>query len=392
MHDILWRYRGADPPGGDALRPNRQSIRTVQWNKVSGRLKVYASDGEWIQIALDRHKLQVMDDGNNLPCVDANVWNGQIDIKSLFFNASEHCDRSFLKGSGDVMLRVFDAIATFGVPFSAIRLEDGSYLRFTDPTGGMFVSSERIAQLTAYLSVTRGYGYYQHRGFVNEALFKGEHPSMAQTITAVDMALKWIHYVVSTPIVTLAFQDYELGYGDGTFTELPHLDETRDATDRTKRFYSDAHATDWAAHVSFYARLVIMSLLKVYGVGTCEGFALSDGTKTPWTHMTLRQMVAELSRPSAFRSWLESRGESQWNHTIGLLGSFACDALAFSARLDDNDVVQLPGDRLSKRFFRAEDGTPTHVVVVQGSGGGPPTARAERLALDDLTVEFAGAA
>lgn len=221
--------RGREEAGLDTL-PNRWStavrkltrepLKNIDWKHLLKKMlymedddtpfvfAVYIprpGDKQWrVKFQLDAFTISIQADGTDEYCFEAHfMYNKQdynIEISSLFDMRSDTLALCNVKpnikdnaGYGSAVLQALDIIA--GSLGGHISLTDAAMFRNMDTTPTVNIDYS----LTETLSLLRGFGFYEARGFIWRGIFDNEKDK-ALFAAAQEVELEWTHMVVTTPI------------------------------------------------------------------------------------------------------------------------------------------------------------------------------------------------
>jgi len=203
----------------------RMPLQDVDWKNLLNRLYYGSTDDDdlqasitfavyvprpgarqWkIKFEIDEYKLKIESSETSTPCMVAYVRpfdDDNIFIDSLFHalddetrnscNIKPNIVEEASSGIGGVVLQILDVI--LAVRGGSQSLADASEFRFDSVKPSVSAGS-----LTQTLSLLRGFGYYEARGFIPEPLVQMESDkTLYAAATMVD--LEWTHMVCTTPV------------------------------------------------------------------------------------------------------------------------------------------------------------------------------------------------
>lgn len=219
--------RGREEAGLDTL-PNRWStavrkltrepLQNIDWKYLVDKLYMEDDDTpfvfavyiprpgnkQWrVKFQLDAYTLSIHADGTDEYCFEARYdkRDYSFEISTLFEDVRSDtlalCNvKPNIKdnaGYGSAVLQALDIIA--GRLGGHISLTDTAVFRNTDTTPTVNVDDS----LTQTLSLLRGFGFYEARGFIWRGIFDNEKDK-ALYAAAQEVDLEWTHMVVTTPI------------------------------------------------------------------------------------------------------------------------------------------------------------------------------------------------
>lgn len=368
---------GADAEPSERLPASHIYVKDIDWTamfnattdenpiRLSFSVEVPNSDSIAWEMTFDVHSARYIDlMTTNKDDICARLHRqseGYLDVASLFYNVREdthtECQISPQdSGMGAAVLQVFDGIAC--QMQHKLKLIDAA--SFNPNTASP--NQLPLAQLDFYdtelskeLSLVRGYGYYEGKGFCPLILAKNVTTNQRAMMAARELDLEWTHMIVTTPLGELASQIRSF---HRIAAEKPHI------VSFTTRLYSESRCANAAEHAEQMCTWLdqkdwTQNGGESYKRTSLREIALGTEDSSSSTHGWSME-----SKETVLVRWMEEL----WERTIEL----------------DGEYVAYPGDKLVKSYWLDTNGAHCSLICKPNSDtpGGLPLLALEPVRQD----------
>lgn len=341
----------------DASDPNSYPSVLVAATDKTNKLHTFAieiKETEWAQSELSITSKAGKD------CVNVTVNESGLELSSLFYRVDDTSACSIYsndtKGIGDAVLRALFYI-TVKLGKNYIELQDAAYFRDNAPRVTVWGS------LTYTMSLMRGVGYYQQRGFVDTQLAlyaQSNNPELASTKFAAELMLtvelEYIHMISTTPIA---------GLYDALASWLAG-----------SQALSDAKQHNLYPNVNYEMVFDTMEKLRTYKDWYQMNIFGEDGPEI----FAAKHMFDHSFRELAELATLHFSDDGALKMSKFIASEWCPMFLQRTYKMfkDDEDELEVVRGTYGKKFY-VEDGAAVHMTVAPSKDGKPATVHFEPL-------------